>query len=175
MTLARALTSAADQAAIRVYAAGKVCLVEVGVAWGDTSRILRESMAADGVLHLVDPFLPTEVPGQRLTADINLARESVGLVPRGTVVWHVHTSEDAARGFTDAPDFVFIDGLHDRESVLLDWSLWSPLVRPGGAVLLHDVGPYCPGAWSAWQSIQHTPGWECMGVRGAVGIMARRP
>jgi len=36
-------------------------------------------------------------------------------------------------------DVLHIDGDHSREGVLRDWDLYSPLVRPGGLVLLHDA------------------------------------
>jgi predicted O-methyltransferase YrrM len=34
--------------------------------------------------------------------------------------------------------FVFIDGAHDRLSVMTDASLWLPRVRPGGWMAFHD-------------------------------------
>ncbi|MGO8704469.1 MAG: class I SAM-dependent methyltransferase [Candidatus Brocadiia bacterium] len=36
-------------------------------------------------------------------------------------------------------DVLHIDGDHAVESVLFDWRTYSPLVRPGGLVLMHDV------------------------------------
>jgi len=36
-------------------------------------------------------------------------------------------------------DVLHIDGDHSREGALRDWELYSPLVRPGGLVLLHDA------------------------------------
>ena len=36
-------------------------------------------------------------------------------------------------------DLLFIDGDHQYASVLTDWLLYSPLVRPGGLVAFHDV------------------------------------
>ena len=36
-------------------------------------------------------------------------------------------------------DVLFIDGDHQYASVLTDWLLYSPLVRPGGIVAFHDV------------------------------------
>ena len=37
-------------------------------------------------------------------------------------------------------DLLFIDGDHQYASVLTDWLLYSPLVRPGGLVAFHDIG-----------------------------------
>jgi predicted O-methyltransferase YrrM len=39
-------------------------------------------------------------------------------------------------------DVLFIDGDHSYEGVKKDFELWSPLVRPGGIVLFHDILPH---------------------------------
>lgn len=36
-------------------------------------------------------------------------------------------------------DFLFIDGDHTYDGVKADWEMYSPLVRPGGLVALHDI------------------------------------
>jgi predicted O-methyltransferase YrrM len=36
-------------------------------------------------------------------------------------------------------DFLFIDGGHDYETVASDFEMYSPLVRPGGIIALHDI------------------------------------
>lgn len=36
-------------------------------------------------------------------------------------------------------DLLFIDGDHSYEGVRRDWELYSPLVRPGGLIALHDI------------------------------------
>jgi len=39
-------------------------------------------------------------------------------------------------------DVLFIDGDHSYAGVRADFELWSPLVRPGGLVLFHDILPH---------------------------------
>lgn len=39
-------------------------------------------------------------------------------------------------------DILFIDGDHTYEGAKSDFELWSPLVRPGGYVVLHDIVPH---------------------------------
>jgi cephalosporin hydroxylase len=39
-------------------------------------------------------------------------------------------------------DVLFIDGDHSYIGVKADFDLWSPLVRPGGIVLFHDILPH---------------------------------
>jgi predicted O-methyltransferase YrrM len=38
-------------------------------------------------------------------------------------------------------DFLFVDGDHTYDGVARDYELYTPLVRPGGLVALHDVVP----------------------------------
>ena len=50
-------------------------------------------------------------------------------------------SLEGARDVADGSlDFVYIDGLHDFDSVMGDILAWAPKVRPGGMISGHD---YC--------------------------------
>lgn len=42
----------------------------------------------------------------------------------------------------DSIDVLFIDGDHSYAGVKADFDLWSPLVRPGGLVIFHDILPH---------------------------------
>lgn len=54
------------------------------------------------------------------------------------------TSHEAAAHFTDASvGFVYIDGLHDYESVKNDIADWWPKVSPGGILAGHDYQADC--------------------------------
>ena len=49
------------------------------------------------------------------------------------------TSRDAVTHFEDGSlDFVFIDGNHDFDYVMMDLILWAPKVRKGGIISGHD-------------------------------------
>lgn len=52
-----------------------------------------------------------------------------------------HNPEQVAAIYEQEPEIglLFIDGLHDRHSVLLDIELWEPLVAEGGLVCFHDA------------------------------------
>jgi predicted O-methyltransferase YrrM len=41
-------------------------------------------------------------------------------------------------------DFLFIDGDHTYRGVKMDYELYSPFVRQGGVIALHDVAPHPP-------------------------------
>lgn len=57
-------------------------------------------------------------------------------------------------------DLLFIDGAHDKPSVLTDFILYGPLVKTGGVVAFHDVVEDCPGG----------PKWVTDFLRGVVNI-----
>jgi hypothetical protein len=50
---------------------------------------------------------------------------------------------------TDLVDLVFVDALHDYENVMLDISLWWPMVRKGGVLAGHDFNHKWPGVEKA--------------------------
>jgi predicted O-methyltransferase YrrM len=60
---------------------------------------------------------------------------------------HRMTSKDAAEAWKEGElmDLVFIDALHDYESVMQDISLWWPHVRKGGVLAGHDFNHKWPG------------------------------
>jgi predicted O-methyltransferase YrrM len=59
----------------------------------------------------------------------------------GTVVAVVADSPTLARHWTTPLSLLFIDGGHGEEPAHRDYELWTPHVRPGGLLLIHDVFP----------------------------------
>jgi len=51
----------------------------------------------------------------------------------------IERSETAITKVPDMIDFLHIDGDHTYEGVKLDWELYSPKVRPGGYITVHDT------------------------------------
>ena len=138
---------------LRRAARDRGCVVEIGVGEGAASVALRSEMARTGTLYLIDPF---HLARWRFLNGMKwAARRAVNSVPRGRVVWIEKFSEDAARNWNAAIDFLFIDGDHSREAVARDWSSWSRFVEPGGRVAFHDARVY-PGGWTArdWGPVQ---------------------
>lgn len=84
---------------------------------------------------LVDPHtgtLDTSARFRRTMFDAGLEQTVVGVLAASTT---------AARVWGRAADFVFIDGGHSSEAAQADLAAWAPWVRPGGALLIHDVFP----------------------------------
>jgi predicted O-methyltransferase YrrM len=121
------------------HAAAKRRPVEIGVWHGVSSSLIREAMAPDGILFLVDPFPPGRFgfSPQRI-----IAARQVSKVSNGSIRWLRATGVEGAAIYRasepELPDFVFIDADHTYEALRGDWGAWSPLVRKTGIVALHD-------------------------------------
>jgi predicted O-methyltransferase YrrM len=84
---------------------------------------------------LIDPAdgrLNTLPQWQRTIADAQLESTVVGLVGPSLVV---------AAHFPVELDLLFIDGGHGHDVAWADYHAWTPKVRSGGTLLIHDVFP----------------------------------
>jgi hypothetical protein len=62
----------------------------------------------------------------------------------------LHSARAAAAWPEESAGVLYIDGLHDYESVSQDLVLWTPKVVDGGIILMHDKGE--PGVQEAIES-----------------------
>jgi predicted O-methyltransferase YrrM len=70
------------------------------------------------------------------------------------------TTAEAAVGWTESLDYLYIDAAHDEASVRADLVAWAPHVRPGGLILGDDYGHRLfPGVRRAWDTWEQTIGW----------------
>lgn len=138
-------------------------LVEVGVAYGKSLAMLAEKVIASGkYLHIVavDPWPEDWATGE--DAAFNASHGGFYQAFYASLDQHAPETWDASialmpncgpeaaeiyRGWTppEQPSFVFVDGLHDYESVLADIKAWLPLVKPGGLIAGHDHTASYPG------------------------------
>ena len=162
---------------LRAHAWEADTLVELGVAEGGSAMELREVMAPGATLHLVDPYARGRLG---VSLELLVARRAVGSVDNGHVRWWRASSFDAAARWTDPIDFLFIDADHSFESVSRDWAEWTPCVRPGGHVALHDARVF-PGGWTDESSgpvrlvagLGDDPRWRLAGHADSL-VMLRR-
>jgi predicted O-methyltransferase YrrM len=136
---ARTETTRAERDALAFHARGRRRAVEIGVAQGVTTKRLRASMAPDGEIWAVDPYVPNRL-GLRFSEMI--AHGEVATVENASVRWIRNTSLAAAAQWQlerrEPPDFVFIDADHSWQGVSEDWNAWATMVGPGAIVALHD-------------------------------------
>ncbi len=117
------------------YVQGQRHIVELGVFEGATSLVLRKAMSADGKLWCIDPF-----PRGRLGISYqhSIAFREVNKSTNGTVEFIQKLSHEAVQGWQEPIDLLFIDADHSYQAVRRDWDDWSPYVKAGGIIALHD-------------------------------------
>lgn len=126
---------------------GAVC-AEIGVWKGDFSRRIFD-VTKPAALHLIDPWLfQDEYPDRMYGGKVAQGQKDMDAIMDGVkaifakapqVKFHREKSDDALRSFQDEYfDWVYIDGNHYYEFVLLDLELSWLKVKPGGFVTGDD-------------------------------------
>lgn len=123
---------------LKIYAAlGYTKGAEIGVAEGQFSEQMLQAVPN---LHLlsVDPWQAYARISQGLCDwRMRKAMERLGQYPGSTVLRA--TSLEASRTVEDGSlDYVYIDGDHQFDSIMMDLILWGPKVRKGGMISGHD-------------------------------------
>jgi len=120
-------------------------LLEIGTNRGGTLYLWIQAAAEDAKIVSVDlpegqfggGYIVNRVPFYesfaRPNQELKLLRADSHLVETRDIVLDSFDQEQI--------DFLFIDGDHTYEGVKDDFSLYSPLVRPGGLVVFHDILP----------------------------------
>jgi predicted O-methyltransferase YrrM len=146
MRPALAQHTAEEHAALGKWAEGRSTIVEIGVAEGVSAIALRNRMAADGTLYLIDSFHLSRIPALNFVK--LTAHQLVGELSRGRVIWIERFSFDAVQGWNRPIDLLFIDGDHTENGVRRDWLDWNRFVVPGGIVIFHDARRF-EGGWTS--------------------------
>lgn len=140
-----------EHVSLRRWAAGRSCLVEIGVAEGVSALALRETMDGNGTLYLVDPFHLSRA--QALNFMKRTAHRTVNGCRRGRVKWIQQFSYEAVHAWQQPIDLLLIDGDHEEAAVERDWNLWSIHIRIGGVALFHDARLFKDG----WTTPEYGP------------------
>lgn len=138
--------TADEHSALQRWAQGRQTLVEIGVAEGVSALALREAMAPDGKLYLIDPYHLSRSRSLNFTK--RAAHKIVDSCRRGQAIWFEKFSQDVATGWKEPIDLLVIDGDHSEDGVQRDWNDWSPFVKPGGVVIFHDACLF-DGGWTS--------------------------
>jgi predicted O-methyltransferase YrrM len=168
---------AREQAAALYGAASMVprgqWIIEIGSHQGRSTIILARAKA-DGVgLLAVDPFGGERWGGGERSYErfrANLRRAAVN-----TCVTHYHgTSAEAARGWAGAPvGLLFVDGAHDRLSVLADIDGWERFVPEGGLAVFHDAYSSVGVTLALLQRHLFNSSWQYLGSVRSLAIFRR--
>jgi predicted O-methyltransferase YrrM len=166
---------------LKRWAANRRTIVELGVAEGVSALALREAIAENGTLYLIDPFHLSRIPALNFTKRV--ARRAVGSCARGNVVWIPKFSHDAAPGWNIPIDLLFIDGDHSDSGVERDWNDWSRFVNIGGVVIFHDARMFAEGwvhrEYGPWKLVERrfrngsTPNWKIVDEAHSMVVIER--
>jgi len=126
--------------------------VEIGTHQGvfakQFMRRFRGSLICVDPWESYDGILPTFYPSfdeSTLSRDEDFSVAERSLLEFGSRVRLLRKSSEQAVAVIDSVDFVYIDGLHDYESVNFDVNSWYERVRVGGIISGHDYHYDHPG------------------------------
>jgi predicted O-methyltransferase YrrM len=148
-------------------------IVEVGSHHGRSTILLAKAKRPDVRLLAVDPFSDARWGGGAESLEAfktNLRDHGVA----ADVRLHRGTSETAwMECAQESVGFVYLDGAHDRRSVLADIDIWAPRLQPGSQLYLHDAFS-SPGVSAAvMQRMLWNRSFSYRGSRGSLVMFER--
>ena len=139
-------------------------VAEIGTGWGGTLFLLCTASSPTATLASID--LPPSTLGrgyprwkEPLYKSFARNQQKVTLI-RGNS--HDAKTVASLRGAMEGNklDAIFIDGDHSYEGVKTDFRLYSPCVRAGGIIALHDIVPNISNeeveVFKFWKEIKHS-------------------
>ena len=122
----------------RVRALEPARLCEIGASGGGTLFMLTRVAADEALIVSLD----IEIPPHTARARSRMGRRGQRLISIEADSHDPATRDQVTAALDGGPlDFLFIDGDHSYPGVKADFDLYSPLVRPGGLIALHDINP----------------------------------
>lgn len=110
---------------------------EIGVKHGHFSKVLLDTIP-DLKMFCIDPWCAFGRSVNQGRAERRYQQAKELLSPYKATLMRMTSMEAVEEIPNDSLDFVYIDGLHDFDSVMLDLIHWTPKVRVGGIVSGHD-------------------------------------
>lgn len=135
-------------------------VIEIGIQRGETAKcILENSPWIEKYIGIdVVPTYITTLPVQRGEVP-QIAGELVKDDPRVALIVKPNGSRDLKPSDLPAADFIFIDGDHSEQGVLLDTILARQIIRKGGIICWHDYGNQpVPGVTKVIDSLNRKEG-----------------
>ena len=130
-------TTEAEVQALVKYSGSALKAVEIGVFEGFTTSLLASGMPDSGILYGIDNFEKGRlgICYSKLVALFWLRKKSISK----KVKLIEKLSSEAVDDVPDNIDFIFIDGDHSWNGIHNDWVNWSPKIKQGGIIALHDT------------------------------------
>jgi len=153
--------------------------VEIGTDEGVSAAYIARAIAAEGMLHCVDPWI--EIRGTTNPSWCIAMRH----LRRTRVMAKINIHRDFSQNVLDAIpaklEFAFIDGDHSRKGIEIDWSWVAPRIEQGGIVCLHDSVTPASEPWRVLDStryftevIAQDPRFEVVETVHSLAVLRRR-
>jgi predicted O-methyltransferase YrrM len=114
-------------------------IVEIGSHHGKTTVLLAKTKRPGTGLFAVDPFDDPRWGGGRDALDVFKRNLETAGVAQSVTLFR-GTSPEAVAQFDGARvGLLYVDGAHDRHSVVADLEAWEGLLAPGALVYIHDA------------------------------------
>ena len=148
-------------------------VVEIGTFEGRTAAALAE--AVRGEVFSVDVY-----PAGRI--GICWGERIAHLTRRRRKLTNLHlikgTGHEIARTFSRPIDLVFVDAEHSYEAAKQDWDDWTPRLRVGGIIALHDsrIAPSSPtplGSMRFYEEARSYAGFEELPGAGSLAVFRK--
>lgn len=121
--------------------------VEIGCLDGYSSAVILDASE----LHLtsIDPFVPDSMEASLIGCEVKYTLNVAPYFDRARLIKdYSHKAIGIEYGIPPPLDFLFIDGDHTYPAVLQDYNDWTPLLKTGGILAIHDARMSRPGgAW----------------------------
>ena len=111
------------------------------------------------------------LPGRRAIREKVLASIGHGTTQMWNMDSTLRATANAVAALMPSVDILHIDGAHGSETVLSDWEVYSPMVRKGGLIVLHDL--QTPGILNIWNRLIK-PHYKCEDLSGYVYQITHR-
>jgi predicted O-methyltransferase YrrM len=114
-------------------------IVEIGSHHGKTTVLLAKTKRPGTGLLAVDPFDDPRWGGGRDALDVFKRNLETAGVAQSVTLFRGSSPEAAAEFDTARVGLLYVDGAHDRRSVVADLEAWEGLLVAGALVYFHDA------------------------------------
>jgi hypothetical protein len=150
-------------------------LVEIGSYCGRSTVVLAgvaKALGAGVPVHAIDPHEGLFSGGDGTRAVPTLERLRANLARAGVEdVVNIIPQRSCDVAWNEPIGLLFVDGLHDYESVSADFRHYAGFVVPDGFVAFHDYADYWPGVKAFVDELTGSGGWRTVARAGSLVVL----
>jgi predicted O-methyltransferase YrrM len=128
-----------QRAHIKYASQAKDIIVEIGVLFGDTTKILLNN--SNCLVYGIDPIIPDSMD-EKLIGSVEKINE---LKVNSRFIFIQDYSYNVIKDWKQLIDYIFIDGDHKYNAVKKDFNDWFPFIKQNGIIAFHDSALYRGG------------------------------